>query len=136
LQKPEERQEHRIRKDCQKQAAGAERQFLKTESVCQKLAKKADKSKIRRKATETKFWNPLSRLTYPFFLYNGDKEFRITGANAPKKFQLLDRRRWIKIIGKQSISNSLFCLTFFLYSDILASCSSGHSSRVLLPISF
>jgi hypothetical protein len=32
-----------------------------------------------------------------------DKEFKITGANAPKKFRLLDRRRWTEIIGKQSI---------------------------------
>jgi hypothetical protein len=30
--------------------------------------KKPDKSKIRRKATETKFWKALSRLTYPFSL--------------------------------------------------------------------
>jgi hypothetical protein len=63
------------------------------------LAKKPDKNKITRKATETKFWKAESRFTY-LFLYNGNKEFRITGANAPKKFQLLDRRGRIKIIGK------------------------------------
>lgn len=44
IAKSGERQEHRIRNDCQKQAAGVERQFLKTECVCQTLAKKEDKS--------------------------------------------------------------------------------------------
>jgi hypothetical protein len=46
----------------------AERQSLNTESICQRLAKEADKSKIRRKVTEIKFWKPLSCLTYPFSL--------------------------------------------------------------------
>ena len=42
-----ERQEHKTRKGYQKQAAREEEsQSLKTESICQRLAKKADKTRI------------------------------------------------------------------------------------------
>jgi TfoX/Sxy family transcriptional regulator of competence genes len=40
---------------CQKQGARANRQFLKAKSLCRRLARKANKSKIRHRATETSF---------------------------------------------------------------------------------
>jgi hypothetical protein len=57
-----------------------ERQFLNTESICQRLAKGADKSKIRRKATEQNSWSHF-RVLHIFFL-RGDEEFRIASAIA------------------------------------------------------
>jgi hypothetical protein len=44
-QKLAERQERRVKRGCQKQGTRAERQFLKTKSICQRLAIKANKSK-------------------------------------------------------------------------------------------
>ena len=54
-QKLEERQERRTKRGCQKQGARANRQFLKAKSLSRRLARKANKSKIRHRATETSF---------------------------------------------------------------------------------
>jgi hypothetical protein len=78
-----ERQEHRIKRVCQKLDARVERQFLKTKSICKRLARKADKSKIRRRATETKFLKAITRSYVFFFFIGAQKELRITRLNAP-----------------------------------------------------
>ena len=46
-----ESQGHTIRKDYQKQAAREDSESLKTESICQRLAKKAVKTRIAAGAT-------------------------------------------------------------------------------------
>jgi hypothetical protein len=49
-----------------------------TKSICKRLARKADKSKIRRRATEIKFLKAITR-SYVFFFFIGtQKELRIT----------------------------------------------------------
>ena len=54
-QKLAEKQERRIKRGCQKQGARANRQFLKAKSLSRRLARKANKSKIRHRAIETSF---------------------------------------------------------------------------------
>ena len=51
IAKEMERQEDKTRKDYQRQAAREEGQSLKTESICQRLAKKADKTRIAAETT-------------------------------------------------------------------------------------
>ena len=63
------------------------------------VGKKADKSESDARQQKQNSGSHY-RVLHILFLYNWDKEFRITRANAPKKFQLLDRRGRIKIIGK------------------------------------
>ena len=72
-QKLAEKQERRIKRRCQKQGARAERQFLKTKSIVQRLARKADKSKIRRRATETKFLKAIIASYVLFFFISGQR---------------------------------------------------------------
>jgi hypothetical protein len=53
-----------------------------TKSICKRLARKADKRKIRYRTTETKFLKAITRSYVFFFFIGAQKELRITRLNA------------------------------------------------------